>query len=102
MRIFRILRPVVPLLLLAHITPSLRAVPLEQAQINRIISDVRVVDPNAGAHPAQLHELIKNDLGVLTGVRSRSELLFQDLTLTRLGAETFFSFKPGTRDMTLD
>jgi len=29
-------------------------------------------------------------------------LLFQDNTLTRLGAETFFSFKTGTRDMTLE
>src|SRR5207302_11440403 len=28
--------------------------------------------------------------------------LFQDNTLTRIGAETFFSFKTGTRDMTLE
>lgn len=29
-------------------------------------------------------------------------MLFQDKTLTRLGAETFFSFKAGTRDLSLD
>jgi hypothetical protein len=102
MRVLRNLRPLFSLAVLAAAGSIAKAVPLEQAQINRIVSDVRVVDPKAGAHPATLHELIKDDLGVLTGVRSRSELLFQDLTLTRLGAETFFSFKPGTRDMTLD
>src|ERR1041384_5268365 len=31
-----------------------------------------------------------------------SPLLFQDNTLTRIGAETFFSFKTGTRDLTLE
>ncbi|HEX5177483.1 MAG TPA: FecR domain-containing protein, partial [Chthoniobacteraceae bacterium] len=102
MRVLRILRRFVFATLLVTTVPVTGAAPLEQAQINRIVSDVRVVDPKAGAHRAALHELIKDDLGVLTGIRSRSELLFQDLTLTRLGAETFFSFKPGTRDMTLD
>jgi cyclopropane fatty-acyl-phospholipid synthase-like methyltransferase len=29
-------------------------------------------------------------------------LLFRDQTLTRLGADTFFSFTQGTRDLTLE
>jgi hypothetical protein len=49
-----------------------------------------------------VRDVVRDDLGVETGVKSRSELLFQDYTLTRLGAETFFSFKTGTRDLTLE
>ena len=38
---------------------------------------------------------------VSTGTQSRSELTFADGTTTRLGANTSFSFKPGTREMNL-
>jgi hypothetical protein len=76
--------------------------PLQQAAINQIVKEVKVVDPAKGARPAALKETIKDDLAVKTGVESRAELLFQDNTLTRLGAETFFSFKAGTRDLSLE
>jgi len=76
--------------------------PLSSAQVTKIINRVNVVDPAKGAHSAAIREVIKDDLGLQTGARSRSELLFQDNTLTRIGAETFFSFKTGTRDLTLE
>ncbi|MBV9618959.1 MAG: FecR domain-containing protein [Verrucomicrobia bacterium] len=76
--------------------------PLTQAQVTKIINQVSLVDPQNGERPAVVRDVIKDDLGVETGVKSRSELLFQDNTLTRLGAETFFSFKTGTRDLTLE
>jgi hypothetical protein len=76
--------------------------PLTSAEVTKIINRVSVIDPAKGVHPATLRDVIKDDLGLQTGARSRSELLFQDNTLTRLGAETFFSFKTGTRDMTLE
>src|SRR4029077_1711874 len=63
---------------------------------------VSVIDPAKGTHPAVLRDVIKDNLALQTGGKSRSELLFQDNTLTRVGAETFFSFKTGTRDMTLE
>jgi FecR protein len=75
--------------------------PLTEAQVTKIINHVSLVDPQNGERPAVVRDVVKDDLGVETGVRSRSELLFQDNTLTRLGAETFFSFKTGTRDLTL-
>jgi hypothetical protein len=77
------------------------ASPLNQARITKIINDVRVVESAQRHHPASLREVIKDDLAVQTGVKSRSELLFQDDTLTRLGPETIFAFKTGTRDMSL-
>src|SRR5437870_10431838 len=84
---------------LAH---SSAAGPLSSAEVTKIINRVSVIDPAKGGHSAVMREVIKDDLGLRTGARSRSELLFQDNTLTRIGAETFFSFKTGTRDMTLE
>ena len=76
--------------------------PLTSAEVTKIINRVSVIDPAKGGHPATLRDVIKDNLGLQTGAKSRSELLFQDNTLTRIGAETFFSFKTGTRDMTLE
>ena len=76
--------------------------PLTQARVTKIINKVEVVDPAKGAHAAALEETIKDEIGLKTGVKSRSELLFQDNTLTRIGPETSFSFKAGTRDLTLE
>jgi len=76
--------------------------PLTSAEVTKIINRVSVINPAKGPHPAMLRDLIKDDLALQTGAKSRSELLFQDNTLTRIGAETFFSFKTGTRDMTLE
>ena len=70
--------------------------PLTSAEVTKIINRVSVIDPAKGTCPAILRDVIKDDLALQTGAKSRSELLFQDNTLTRIGAETFFSFKTGT------
>ena len=75
--------------------------PLTEAHVTKIINSVKVVDPTSGDRNAKVNDLIHGDLGLRTGIKSRSELLFQDNTLTRLGPESYFSFRPGTRDMTL-
>ena len=94
-----------PLLALAAalvVASPLQAAPLSEAHVTKIVRDVRVIDPVKGAHAAAIHETIKDEIGLKTGVKSRSELLFQDNTLTRIGPETSFSFKTGTRDLTLE
>src|SRR5436305_1678881 len=78
------------------------ASPLTSAEVTKIINRVSVIEPAKGDRPAVQRDVIKDNLALQTGARSRSELLFQDNTLTRIGAETFFSFKTGTRDMTLE
>src|SRR5947207_13488287 len=78
------------------------ACPLTSAEVTKIINRVSLIEPAKGARPAVVRDVIKDDRGLQTGARSRSELLFQDNTLTRVGAETFFSFKTGTRDLTLE
>ncbi len=74
---------------------------LSEARVTKIINDVRIVDPVAGAHRANLHDVIRDQIALTTGIKSRSELIFQDDTLTRIGPESYFSFLAGTRDMTL-
>lgn len=83
-------------------TSLLQAGPLTEAHVTKIINDVRVIDPAKGTHAAAINEKIRDEIGLKTGVKSRSELLFQDNTLTRIGPETSFSFKAGTRDLTLE
>ncbi len=98
-----LLRPLYGVLAASFYAVVSFAGPLQQAEIHRIVNDVRLVNPQtASAQPAKLRDIIKDDLAVRTGVQSRAELLFQDDTLTRLGADALFSFKAGTRDMTLD
>src|SRR3712207_6093481 len=82
-------------------TSNVLAGPLLEARINKIINDVSVV--RAGeTRPAHLNEVVSTETGVKTGVKSRSELLFQDNTLTRIGPDSYFTFKAGTRDINLD
>src|SRR5579864_4213158 len=77
------------------------AAPLTEAHVTKIINQVKLVDPASGDRNAKLDDIVSGDLALTTGIKSRSELTFQDNTLTRLGPESYFSFKSGTREMTL-
>ena len=85
------------------ILPSadIRAAELQEAQVTQVIQDVRVLPSNASPRPASVHDRVHQDDAVRTGVESRSELTFQDMTITRLGSQTIFSFKGGTRTINL-
>src|SRR4029453_19360999 len=85
------------------ILPSadIRAAELQEAQVTQVIQDVRVLPSNGSPRPASLHDRVHQDEAVRTGVESRSELTFQDMTITRLGSQTIFSFKGGTRTINL-
>src|SRR6476660_10239169 len=76
--------------------------PLEEAKVTRIINQVSLVHTNGPSRPAKLDDIVRGDLGLRTGIKSRSELLFQDDTLTRIGPESSFRFTNGTREMTLE
>lgn len=70
--------------------------PEPEARVTRIIHDVQLMPAQATARPAVLDEKVDEHTGVRTGEDSRSELTFGDLTITRLGANTIFTFnKPG-------
>jgi FecR protein len=73
----------------------------QQARVSQIIQDVRLMESHGAPRPAAVNDTVRENMGVRTGVESRAELTFTDLTLTRLGANTIFSFKQGTRELDL-
>ena len=88
--------------LFAGLATAAKAGPLESAQVNKIVKDVRIVQPQSVPRPAKVGDVVRDDVAVRTGTQSRAELLFQDQTLTRMGPDSLFSFKAGTREMKLD
>ena len=80
---------------------GVRADELKEAQVTQVVRDVRLLPSNASPRPASVSDRVHQDTAVRTGVESRTELTFTDKTLTRLGAQTIFSFKGGTRTLNL-
>src|SRR5437868_1180130 len=66
---------------------------LQEARVTQVVKDVKLLPSQAAPRPAVVSDQIKGDTAVRTGVDSRTELTFTDLTITRLGANTVFSFK---------
>ncbi|PYK56588.1 MAG: hypothetical protein DME48_00730, partial [Verrucomicrobia bacterium] len=73
----------------------------QQARVSQVIQDVRLLESHGGPRPAAVNDKVTQQMGVRTGVESRAELTFTDLTITRLGANTVFSFKQGARELDL-
>jgi hypothetical protein len=73
----------------------------KEARITQVMREVRVLRSGAGSRPASVNEVLIQGTGVRTGAESRAELTFLDLSLTRLGANTLFSFENGGRDLNL-
>jgi hypothetical protein len=80
---------------------SAGAAQLQEARVTQVVNDVKLLLEQSAPRPATISDLIRHGTAVRTGTQSRSELTFSDLTITRLGANTIFSFKEGTREMTL-
>ena len=72
----------------------------KQGEITQIFREVKTLEAS-GAHDARLNEMISGDQSIKTGPQSRAELRFADQSLTRLGADTIFSFQQGTRELEL-
>ena len=82
--------------------PALAA-PLTESTFTEIVKDVNVVAATTKtAQPAAVNELIKAPDLVRTGPQSRAELTAADQTITRVGANTVFSFEPTGRDINLE
>ncbi|CAN5293286.1 hypothetical protein BH20VER2_BH20VER2_15520 [soil metagenome] len=71
-------------------------------RVTRIVREVNLLPFDAAARPAALNDQVKEGVGVRTGGNARSELTFNDLTLTRLGANTIFSFTKAGRNVQLE
>lgn len=74
----------------------------KEARVTQIIRDVKLLPTEAAPRPAAVNDKVAEDTGVRTGGDSRSELTFPDLTITRLGANTIFSFSKAGRTAKVD
>jgi hypothetical protein len=88
---------------LAGLALSLRSAPLNESTFTEVVNHVEVVTgADKTASPAKPDELFKAPDLVRTGPDSRAELTATDQTITRLGANTVFSFEPIGRNLSLE
>ena len=98
----------VPKILIGCATLSLLAVDAaaaassKEARVTQIIRDVKLLPSKEAPRPAAVNDKVAEDTGMRTGGDSRSELTFADLTITRLGANSIFSFNKAGHNTQLD
>ena len=73
------------------------AAPGKEARLTEVIHDVNLLAARSAARPAAVNDTVREGTTVRTGSDSRAEMTFADETLTRLGANTVFSFGSGPR-----
>jgi hypothetical protein len=75
---------------------------IDHAKITEVVNDVTVLDRQSKiATPARKDELFRAPEIMKTGSESRSEMVSEDQTITRVGADTLFSFEPIERTINL-
>jgi mannose-6-phosphate isomerase-like protein (cupin superfamily) len=74
----------------------------KEARVSQVVRDVNLLAPHAAARPAHLNDGVTDGSSVRTGVNSRAELTFPDLTLTRVGANSIFSFEENGRNVNVE
>src|SRR5207244_4489749 len=77
------------------------AADFEQARVTQVVQDVKVLPSSGTSRQAAVNETVHKGSAVQTGVKSRSELTFQDQSITRLGEKTIFNVGGGARTIEL-
>lgn len=79
-----------------------RTIDLKQAKVTQVINDVQIISAaDQNARTATVDEEFRMPDILHTGTASRAELVAPDETVTRVGANTIFSFDPATRTIDL-
>ena len=73
----------------------------KDARVTQIIREVKLLPSDKDAVAAAMNDRVPEDTAVRTGDKSRSELTFADLTISRLGANTIYSYNRGGRNVEL-
>lgn len=74
----------------------------QEARVTQIVRDVKLLPSETEARPAAVNDQVREGIAVRTGDKSRSELTFVDLTISRLGANTIYSFNRAGRSVDLE
>ena len=75
---------------------------LVESTYTEIINDVSTLATDGAATPAKLAKVVKAPDRVRTGAQSRAELTAPDKTITRVGANTVFSYSDQGRTVNLE
>jgi len=78
-----------------------RAIDFKQAKFTQVVNSVEVISSDQARHPAEVNGIFKIPDVLRTGAASRAELVADDNTITRVGANTVFSFDPANRTIDL-
>jgi FecR protein len=78
------------------------AAPLTESTFTEIINDVATISAAGSATSAKINLVVKAPERVRTGPQSRAELVAPDQTITRVGANTIFSFADNGRTLNLE
>ena len=90
------------LLALAGLTLPLPAAPLTESTFTEIVNDVNTLSAAGDATTAKSGDILKAPQRVRTGPQSRAELTAPDKTITRVGANTVFSYADSGRTLNLE
>ena len=86
---------------LLSVFPSL-ALDLKQSKFTQVVNDVQIISAaDKSAKPAAVNDIFKIPDIIRTGPGARAELIADDQTITRIGANTIFSFDPASRTVNL-
>jgi ferric-dicitrate binding protein FerR (iron transport regulator) len=74
----------------------------KEARVTHVVRDVNLLAPHVAARPARLNDNVTDGSAVHTGADSRAEITFADLTITRVGANSIFSFDQAGRSVNVE
>ncbi len=78
------------------------AIDLKESKVTQVVNDVEIISAaEQKARPASVDDTFSMPDILRTGKSSRAELVAKDETITRVGANTVFSFDPATRTIDL-
>ncbi len=79
------------------------AADIKQSTFTQIVNDVKVLEQaTKTTKPATPNDIFKIPDMIRTGPSSRAELIAEDKTVTRIGANSIFSFDPSNRTINLE
>ena len=84
------------------ITGSLGAADLRESTLVQVVNEVKVAPAGAAEKDARANDVVRAPDKIRTGTKSRAELKAPDNTLTRIGANTIFSFEQSGRVLNLE
>ena len=71
-------------------------------RVTQVVRNVSLLAPHVAARPALLNDDVTDGSAFHTGTDSRAELTFADLTITRVGANSIFSFDQDGRNVSVE